>query len=120
MSSSTMPICIEVRIPYYIKIDSNKFLNNEDDTSPPPINIIAPISGPLPQPPPKTPSPRPKLAMITEEERSFISKLLNDPSNFPLEAPIKETIGKLVLICTKDYALVHPSIPLIFDYVQHG
>ena len=63
-----MPIGIEDWIPLSRNIDSTEFLINEDDTSPPPINVITPISVPLHPPPPKTPVQMPKLEMTPEEE----------------------------------------------------
>ena len=58
-----MPIGIEGCIPLSINIDNIWFLSNEDDTSPPPVNVITPISVPLTPQPQKTPAPRPKLTM---------------------------------------------------------
>ena len=58
--------------------------------------------------------------MNPEEEQAFISKLINDPGTFPPKVPVKETIGKLVLMWPRTYAHDHPNIPLILDYSQHG
>ena len=56
--------------------------------------------------------------MNPEGEQSFIYNILNDPTTFPQEVPIKEIIGKLGLMWTRNYALDHPSTPLLFDYDQ--
>ena len=58
--------------------------------------------------------------MTPEEEQAFISKLINNPSTFSSEFPVKETIGKLCIMWTRTYALEHPDIPLLFYYDQHG
>ena len=58
--------------------------------------------------------------MTPEEEQSFIFNLLNNPSTFPTEVPVKEIIGNLGLICTRHYVLDHPQTRLLFHYSQHG
>ena len=48
------------------KIDSIELLRNEDNTSPPTVNVIKPISVPLPPLSPTTILPSPKLSMTPE------------------------------------------------------
>ena len=110
--SSTIPIGTEGSILVTRNIDRNKFLNNEYDISLPLRNFPTPISVQLTTTPPTTPAPRKKLEMTPDEEQSFISNLLNDPSTFPQEDPIKETIGKLGLMWTRNYTLAPPATPL--------
>ena len=58
--------------------------------------------------------------MTPEEYQSLIYNLLNEPITFPPEYPIKEKIGKLGFMCPRNYALNHPSTPLLFGHTQNG
>ena len=116
-----MHIGIEGWIPLSINIDSDEFLNDDNDKALPSISVPTTESVRLPPPPSKNPGPKQKLAMTLEEEKSFIYNLLNDPSTFPPEVPIKEEEnGKLGLMWPRNYAFDHPTTPLLFDYAQKG
>ena len=107
-------------MPLSRNISSDKFLNDDNDIALPPISVSTLISVCLPTPPPKTPVPKTKLVMTPEEYQSLIYNLLNEPITFPPEYPIKEKIGKLGFMCPRNYALNHPSTPLLFGHTQNG
>ena len=78
---------------------------------------------PLPPRPTNTPLQKPttkQLTMTPNEQKTYISQLLQDETTFPSEVPIKETIGKSMLMCPRTYSDFHKATPLLNYYAKNG
>lgn len=82
-----------------------------------------PVEKIVPVPHKKTKIDNPKIDMTEEEYNSYLQKNLQHNTNFPVELPVRQTIGKSMLGLMDPqlpYACDHDAIPLLKGYAEDG